>query len=79
MSRHLDPSYFKLSDDGWLDPFGKTSERIAQRHTRLFQKKNDWQSLIKLESDLANAEQCDREPKSERGDKSWDSPSLKRR
>jgi hypothetical protein len=32
----LTPSYFKSSDDGWLE---KRSERIAHRHpTRLFQK-----------------------------------------
>ncbi len=30
VSRHLDPSYFKLSDDGWLDPFGKR-ERERER------------------------------------------------
>ena len=55
----LTPSYFKSSDDGWLE---KRSERIAHiqhpadiQHVS-FKKKNDWQSLIKLESDLANAE-----------------------
>lgn len=75
----LTPSYFKSSNDGWLE---KRSERIAHRHpARLFfQKREKWLAVVNKVGEWLGKRRVVQKPaQSERGDKSWDSPSLPER
>lgn len=75
----LTPSYFKSSDDGWLE---KRSERIAHRRhpARLFFQKRErekWLAVVNKVGEWLGKRRVVQKPaQSERGDKSWDSPSL---
>jgi hypothetical protein len=75
----LTPSYFKSSDDGWLE---KRSERIAHRRhpARLFFQKRErekWLAVVNKVGEWLGKRRVVQKPaQSERGDKTWDSPSL---
>ena len=68
----LTPSYFKSSDDGWLE---KRSERIA--HVS-FSKREKWLAVVNKVGEWLGKRRAVQNPESERGDKSWDSPSFEK-
>lgn len=73
----LTPSYFKSSDDGWLE---KRIERIAHRHVSFRKRKEKkWLAVVNKVGEWLGKRRVLQRRESEWGDKSWDSPSLRRR